>query len=168
MPLTTFVGPTATLIYTAAATATFGPPNAVIVNSGTTTLYLGQSEVTQTSGFPLQAGGKISYPLNAPSLYAVASSVTAASPATTLTADAAAAATSLTVAAGTSFTAGMVITIGAGVSAETNRVVSSTSTTITLTTGLLFDHESGEAVKADAASTPTVGGGSINVYRGVV
>jgi len=163
MPLTTFVGPTATLIYTPSPA---GSPSAVISNQGTTYLYLGQSEVTETSGFPLAPGETLNYLANAPALYAVASSVTAASPATTLTADAAAGATSLTVASGTSFVNGSSITIGSGASAETNIVSAHGSTSITLTTALLYDHESGEAVKADAAPTNEIGGGTIQVYRG--
>lgn len=164
MPLTTFVGPTATLIYDPKTVV--GVPNATIVNAGSTTLYLGQAAVTESSGYPLTAGNTLEYPANLPALYAVSASKTTASPTTTLTAAAAAGDTTLTVAAGTSFTAGMIITIGTGTAAETATVASSTSTTIVITTGLVFDHASGEAVTADAAPTSEIGGGSVQVYRG--
>lgn len=160
MPLNVFVGPTTTQVYTPAST---GSPSAVIVNTGTATIYLGQSEVTETNGFPLLAGTKLTFTGNIPTIYGIAASSAGASPSTTLTADAASGATSLTVASGTAFTAGLQITIGSGASAETNVVSASASTSITLTTALEYDHESGEAVKGDAAQT---GGGTIKIYRG--
>lgn len=91
---------------------------AVLLNTGSTTLYLGQSTVTAASGFPLLAGQSISVNYNA-NLYAVAGVDTVASPTNTLSAPVSQAGTALTVASGgASFTNGMVVSITDGNNTE--------------------------------------------------
>ena len=118
---------------------------AVLLNTGTSTLYLGQSTVTAASGFPLLAGQSVPVNYNA-KLYAVAGADVVKSPTTTTTATSIVGATSLTVAAGTSFTTNMVVSIIDGNSSE---VVTCTapggSTTLTISAAA-FAHGSGVTV----------------------
>ena len=110
---------------------------AVLLNTGTTTLFLGQSTVTAASGFPLLPNQSISVNYNA-NLYAVAGVDTLVAPTNTASAPIGLGATAITVAAnGTNFTNGMVVsiidgnnselvTVGAGATA-TNVPISATA-----------------------------------------
>lgn len=110
---------------------------AVLLNTGTTTLFLGQSGVTAATGFPLPAGQSISVNYNA-KLYAVAGVDTLTSPTNVTSGTTAQGAVALAVASGgTSFTNGMVVsiqdgnlselvTVGAG-SIATSVVISATA-----------------------------------------
>lgn len=166
MPLNTFVGPDVVEVYNP-GTAEPGSPSVTLVNAGTSTLYLGQSEVTQTSGLPFPAGAKLSYPHATFGVYAVCGSTTT-TPSTTLSAAAAVGATTITVASATNFAAGMSIEIGTAPATETAVIASIASTTFTLTAGLEEDHASGDAVAATAPATTSLGGGTVQAYRGIV
>lgn len=113
------------------------PVDVTITNTGTSTVYLGQSGVTAATGLPLQSGASLELINVTTSLYAAANPATISTPSTTTTAPALLGATALTVTAVTGFTQNMVVTIvdgnntenvivGAG-SAGTNLVISATT-----------------------------------------
>lgn len=135
------VSSAATLILTASATAT----SCVITNNGSSTVFIGGSAVTPTSGFPLAAGQTISSPFINQNIYACSNVNNITTPTSTLSANVSAAGTSLSVASGgASFTAGMVISINDGVNTELVTVSASTGTTITVS-ALQHAHASGTA-----------------------
>lgn len=85
--------------------------SAILRNTGTSTLYLGQSGVTAATGFPLPAGASIQVNWNA-ALYAVAAVDSIKAPSLQASAPISQGATTITVASGgASFTNGMVIAI---------------------------------------------------------
>lgn len=88
-----------------------GDTTAVLLNTGTSTLYLGQSGVTAATGFPLTTGQSISVNYPFP-IYAVCGVDLIKTPTSTASATIAQGATAITVASGgTAFTNGMVISI---------------------------------------------------------
>lgn len=104
-----------TVSVTSSPVAVFTPSGndttAVLTNTGTSTLYLGQSAVTAATGFPLLAGQSLQVNYNA-TLYAVAGVDTLVTPTSTASATITLGATAITVASGgTSFTNGMVVSI---------------------------------------------------------
>lgn len=131
---------------------------AVLLNTGSTTLFLGQSGVTAATGFPLLAGQSISVNYNA-KLYAVAGVDTVTSPSTTTTATATVGATSLTVASGTSFTTNMVVSIIDGNNTELVTCTAPGGATTLTVSATAFGHASGVTVAQFSKHT----GGSIQV-----
>ena len=164
MPLNTFVGPTAVEVYI--PTAAPGVPSVTLVNAGTSVLYLGGPDITQTSGMPFQPRQTIQFPVAPSNIWALCGSTTT-TPNTTLSAAAAVGATSITVTSATGFSIGETITIGTAPAQETAVITNIVSTTFTLSVGLEQDHASGDAVHGTAASTTSLGGGTISAYRGI-
>lgn len=114
-----------------------------LTNTGSTTLYLGQSGVTAATGFPLQAGQslQVNYPGN---LYAVAGVDTVTAPTDTASANILQGATSITVASGgASFTNGMIISIIDGNLTETVTVGTGSTGTSVVISATAHAHGSG-------------------------
>lgn len=133
---------------------------ATLTNTGTSTLYLGQSGVSAATGFPLAPGQSINQAFTV-DVYAVGGVNSIVSPTDTLSAPVSAAGTALTVTAGgTSFTNGMVISIIDGNSTEVVTVGAGATTTNIPVSALAFDHASGTAFGQFQAHN----GGAIQVH----
>lgn len=122
---------------TSSPVAVFSPSGSdtsgVLYNSGTSTLYLGQANVTAATGFPLPAGASLQVNF-AGTIYAVAGQDTTVTPTNTASAPVTQGATTITVASGgASFTNGMVVAIQDGNSSELVTVgAGSTGTTVNI------------------------------------
>lgn len=132
---------TSNVSVTSSPVAVFSPSGTditgVLTNTGSSTLYLGQSAVTAATGFPLLPGQSLQISYNA-TIYAVAGVDAIVAPTNTASGSIAQGAVAITVASGgASFTNGMVIsiidgnntelvTVGAG-STGTNVVISATA-----------------------------------------
>lgn len=119
---------------------------ATLVNTGTSTLYLGQSTVTAATGFPLQPGQSINLTFNT-SIYAVAGNDSVVSPTNTVgAAGVTQGATAIPVAAnGTSFTNGMVISIEDGALSELVTVGAGSTGTSVVVSATAHAHVAGVA-----------------------
>lgn len=133
---------------------------AVLTNTGTTTLYLGQSGVTAATGFPLLAGQSISVNYNA-SLYGVADVDRLIAPTSVIgTGGVAQGGTAIPVASGgTSFTNGMVISIIDGNNTELVTVGSGSTGTSVVVSATAHAHAAGVTFGQFSKHT----GGSIQV-----
>ncbi len=132
---------------------------ATLLNTGSTTLYLGQSTVSAATGFPLCAGQSINVCYNA-KLYAVAGVDTIKTPTNTTSGSVIATATALPVASGgASFTNGMVISIQDGNLSEIVTVGAGSTGTSVVVSALANAHASGVTFGQFANHT----GGSIQV-----
>lgn len=136
---------------------------AIITNAGTTTVFLGQSGVSATTGLPLTPGQTVQLlHVNVP-LYAVGGPTVITSPTDTLSADASASGTALTVASGgASFTQNMLVSIQDGANSEIVTVGSGSTGTSVVVSALQFDHVTG--TKFGQLSHTT--GGSVSVVSG--
>lgn len=136
---------------------------AVLTNTGTSTLFLGQSGVTAATGLPLLAGQSIQVDYNS-AIYAVCGVDEIVTPTNTLSADATGGATALTVAAnGTDFTNGMVISIIDGNSTEIVTVGAGATATNVPVSATANAHLTGVTFGQFSKHT----GGSIQVSTGV-
>lgn len=134
------VSSAATLILTASATAT----SCVLTNNGTSTVFIGGSAVTPTSGFPLAAGQTISTPFVNQNIYACANANNVVAPTDTLSSPATSGATALTVASGgASFTNGMIISINDGVNTELVTVGTGSTGTSVVVSATAHAHATG-------------------------
>jgi len=116
---------------------------AVLTNTGTSTLYLGQSGVTAATGFPLMAGKSMQVCYNA-TLYAVAAVDAIKTPTSTLSSNALLGATALAVASGgTSFTNGMIVSIIDGNNTELVTVGAGSTGTSVVVSATAHAHASG-------------------------
>lgn len=116
---------------------------ATLTNTGTATLYLGQSGVTAATGFPLSAGQSIQVNYAA-DLYAVCGVDLIKTPTDTASAPITATDTSITVASGgASFTNGMVISIIDGNLTEVVTVGAGSTATNVVTSAIANSHASG-------------------------
>ena len=157
-------GPLPTQIYVANTTVGV---NAVLnlQNQSSQIMYVGLSAVTPSTGFPLMPNERIKLNNLNQSLYACAnwSAGTAAATAST-SASVTVGTTSFTVASGgmANIPVGTYFVIGSGSGAEVLKVATSASTTtITTTTGALFEHYASE-VLSSVTYTP----GVLNLQRG--
>jgi hypothetical protein len=133
---------------------------AVITNTGTSTLYLGQSGVTAATGLPLAPGQVIDQTFTVP-VYAVSGVDVVTSPTDTLSANASQGATALTVASGgASFTNGMVISILDGNNTELVTVGNGSTGTSVVVSATAHAHASGVTFGQFVAHA----GGSVSVH----
>lgn len=142
--------------------AAVGTPTVFVFNTGTSSVYIGGSNVTFATGLQLLPGQQLEFPNYPYGIWAVCNPGTTGT-STTLSAAAAQAGTSVTVGATSGYSAGQVLQVGTASAAET--VVVSTvpnGTTVTFTTGLRWAHASGETLALVNASA----GSSLNVMAG--
>ena len=155
--------PLPTEVYVA-PTGTGVNPTCTITNiSPSQTLFVGLSAVTPNTGLPLLPNAQIKLPAAPKSLYASSNWAAGAALATASASAATAGTTSWTVASGgmANIPVGTYFLIGSGSGQEALCVATSASTTtITTTTGALFDHAASEVLDA-VTTTP----GSIRVER---
>lgn len=116
---------------------------AVLLNTGSTTLYLGQSAVTAATGFPLAPGQSITVNYGF-KLYAVAGVDVIKAPTSVTSGSVSAAGVALPVASGgTSFTNGMIVSIQDGNLSEVVTVGAGSTGTSVVVSALANSHASG-------------------------
>lgn len=134
------VGTAPTLLFTPSATV----QAVVITNTGTSTVYLGQSGVTAALGLPLSPGQSLNLTNQTVALYGVAGANTVVSPTDTLSAPASQGATALTVASGgAAFTNGMIVSIQDGNNSELVTVGNGSTGTSVVVSATAFAHATG-------------------------
>lgn len=151
------VGAAAVQVYSPASA---GTPHAVIYNTGPSTVYLGGSGVTATSGLAVPPKMEVSFANGVNAIYAVAGGVTVSGTATTnLTAASTGGQTSnLTVGTTANFAVGNLVQVGTGGTGEVGTISAiPDSTHLTLSAATVYDHRAGAAVSAvTGVSTATV------------
>jgi len=117
----------------------------VLVNTGTSVLYLGQSAVTAATGFPLQPGASLQVNSNV-KLYAVAGTDVIGTPTSAASAPISSGATAITVASGgASFTQNMIVSIIDGNNTELVTVGAGSGPTSVVVSATAHAHASGVA-----------------------
>jgi hypothetical protein len=141
------------------------PSSVRFYNLGSTTVYVGQSNVSPFNGFPIPPGNRPVEFQNASSTLYACSNVVPGATSNTLSATAlAAGATSFTVGSTTGMAVGTSLIIGnTGKGQEVAVVAGTTATAVTVSTGLLYDHAASVTV-----STAVVQQGQLRVTAGVV
>jgi len=142
--------------------AVVGTPNVFIANlSASVNVYLGGSAVTYASGFRLGPGQTVDLSPAAAGIWAICNPGTTGTSSTL--SGAAASGTAVVVAASaTGFSTGSIVQIGTGNAAETGVVSSVSGGTVTLSSGIRFDHASGATIALVNAGQ----GVSVNVNTG--
>lgn len=157
---TVAVGTAPTLIFAPQANA----QNFIITNTGTSTVYLGQSGVTSATGFPLKPTQQISLPSVSQSIYAVSAAGSVKAPTSVTSGSVVATGTALPVASGgASYTNGMVVAIQDGNSSELVTVGAGSTGTSVVVSALAFNHGTGVTFGQLAGSNNA----SIRVVSGV-
>ena len=155
LPLQVYVAPTGTGVNPACTLKNISPSQ---------TLFVGLSACTPNTGLPLPPNAQIELPYAPKSLYASSNWSAGAAAATASASAATAGTTSRTVASGgmVNIPVGTYFLIGTGTGQEALCVATSASTTtITTTTGALFDHAASEVLDL-LVTTP----GLLRVERG--
>lgn len=142
MPLNTSVSAVPAVIYTPSGS---GHPHAVITNTGTATLYVGQKGVTAANGLPLAPNQQIPLVIASFTLYAV-SGYTPTATTTTTTAAVVAGTGTVAVTAGTGLVNTGYVLIASAAAAEVVQIISGGTTTTLTTTAPSYDHASGVSV----------------------
>lgn len=161
MTSSVFVGATPVQIY---VPGVVGTPNVTLTNAGTSILYLGQADVSDTTGLPFLPGTSLGFP-NAPYPFFAVAGSSAGTPATTLADDATAGDSTVTVTSATGLHVGQNVLIGSDAEQEAHTITNVASTTITITPELEFDQASGAAFAVVATTGQQ--GGTIRVTAGV-
>ena len=149
LPVAVFVAPTGTGVY---------PVCRLKNESSSGTLFIGLSACTPNTGIPLPPNSQIELPAANQTLYACSNWAAGTASATASASAATAGTTSWTVASGgmANIPVGTYFLIGSGTGQEALNVATSASTTtITTTTGSLFDHAASEVLHA-VVTTPGV------------
>ena len=153
LPVEVYVAPTGTGVYATCTIKNISPSQ---------TLFVGLSAVTPNTGLPLQPNVQIDMPAAASSLYACSNWAAGAGLATAAASATTVGTTSWTVGAVTNIPPGTYLLIGTGSGQEALKVATTASTTtITTSTGALFDHAASEVMYA-VTTTP----GVLQVSRG--
>jgi hypothetical protein len=134
---------------------TSGTPHVTLYNEGTSPVYIGGSNVTQTNGLTLRPTHQLSFPLAPFSLYAI-SGTTATATATTTSGANNSGTTSLSVTSGTGIANGAQIQLGSGTNAEVVTVTAGGGTGTLTVSATQYDHRSGAAVTVMTAAGSTV------------
>jgi hypothetical protein len=153
MTLTTAVSGTPVQVYNPAPA---GVPTMFLTNNGPANVFLGGSNVTAGSGFPLPPGQSLDVSRAMLAVYAVAGFAATAT-ATTTTAAIAGGATSVPVTSGTGLTNGSYIEVGGTTTAEVVKIISGGGTATLTTSALSYDHASGVAVTLVTPTLTSVG-----------
>lgn len=134
------VGTAPVLIFAPQASA----QNFIITNTGTSTVYLGQTGVTAATGFPLKSGQSFSLPVVSQPIYAVSAAGSIKAPTSVTSGSVVATGTALPVASGgTSYTNGMAVVVQDGNSTEVVTVGAGSIATSVVVSALAFNHASG-------------------------
>lgn len=138
---------------------TNGSPHCVIFNNGASPAYLGGTGVTAATGLWFPPGAQLSLPFAPQPIWAVGGGLTLGTVSTTLTINAAAGGTVLAVAGTASLVAGVLLQVGNNNRAAAQETViiaaAPNAGTVTTTTPLQFDHNSGGTVWTVSAQQAT-------------
>lgn len=140
------------------------PATVRLINEGSNTVYVGQSNVSPFNGFPIPPNSKPFQLQNVLTTLYACSGVTANAASSTLNGAVAAGSTVLTLVTAASFVVGSTAVIGnTGKGQEVATVTGTTATALTLSTATLYDHATGVTV-----ATGTVVPTQLRVTAGVV
>lgn len=142
------------------------PSSVRFYNEGTTTVYVGQSNVSLVNGFPILPGNRpVEFQNVTATLYAVSGITSSGANTTTLSQPATAGSTQVTMTSVANFPPGTTFLVGNVAGARDVLVVatSTATTVVTTTSAIQYDHLTGQTV---ATAVPSIG--QLRVTAGVV